>query len=149
MPRFAVDVLDVTTELLRSDLDPSVTVQTRIPDHIINYLPMVVVRATGGDSVAPEFFDTPYINTQAWVAPPPDPNTPGAVDAYRAASDLCDEVRRIFWTAYRTQRVIAIPGGAGWISSIRESSGPLEIPDVDLPNLGRYVATYELRIRGA
>jgi len=149
MPRFAVDVLDVVTELLRADLDPQVTVQTRIPDHIINYLPLVVVRATGGDSSAPEFFDTPYINTQAWTAPPPDPTAPGAVDAYRAASDLCDEVRRILWTAYRTQRVISIPGGSGWISSIRESSGPLEISDVDLPQLGRYVATYELRIRGA
>lgn len=149
MPRFAVDVLDVATELLRAELDPSVTVQTRIPDHIVDYLPLVVVRASGGDSAAPQFYDTPYINTQAWCAPPPDPTAPGAVDAYRAASDLCDLVRGILWTAWRTQRVVGIPGGTGWISGIRESSGPLEISDVDLPHLGRYVATYELRIRGA
>lgn len=149
MPRFAVDVLDVATELLRAELDPSVRVQTRIPDHIVDYLPLVVVRASGGDSAAPEFYDTPYINTQAWCAPPADPDAPGAVDAYRAASNLCDQVRRIFWTAQQTQRVIGIPGGTGWISKIRESSGPLELPDVDLPHLGRVVATYELRIRGA
>lgn len=143
MPRFAVDVYDVLLELLRGELDPNVKVMTRIPDHITDYLPLVVIRGTGGDSVAPEFFDTPYINTQCWTAPPANPADP---DASRAASDLCDQVRRVLWTAYRTQQVIA---GKGWISSIRESSGPLEIPDIDLPHLGRYVATYELRVRGA
>jgi hypothetical protein len=145
MPRFAVDYYDLLLTLLRDDLDPSVTVQTRIPDNITAYLPMVVIRATGGDSYDPRFYDTPYINIQAWCAPPADPDAPGAVDASRAAADLCDQVRGILWSAWRDQRVIP---GHGWINKIRESSGPLEVPDIDLPHLGRYVATYELRIRG-
>lgn len=144
MPRFAVDYLDLLLDLFRTDLDPEVKVMTRIPDFITEHLPLVVVRPTGGDSYDPRFFDTPYINVQAWTAPPPDPGAPGAVDASRSACDLADECRRILWTAWRTQRVIP---GHGWISKIRESTGPLEVPDVDAPNLGRWVATYELRIR--
>lgn len=146
MPRFAVDYYDLLLELLRDELDPSVSVMTRLPDHITNYLPLVVIRATGGDSYDPRFFDTPYINTQCWTAPPADQGDPGAVDASRAASDLCDQVRGILWTAWRTQRVIP---GKGWISKIRESTGPLEVPDIDIPQLGRWVATYEIRFRPA
>jgi hypothetical protein len=146
MPRFSVDYLDLLLDLFRSELDPTVNVMTRIPDLITSFLPLVVVRSSGGDSYDPRFFDTPYINVQSWCAPPADQGADGAVDASRAASDLADECRRILWTAWREQRVIA---GLGWISKIRESSGPLEVPDVDAPALGRWVATYELRIRNA
>ena len=144
MPRFAVDYYDLLLDLLREELDPPVRVMTRLPDNITNYLPLVVIRATGGDSYDPRFMDSPYINTQCWTAPPPDPDALGAVDASRAASNLCDQVRGILWTAWRTQRVVA---GHGWISKIRESSGPLEVPDIDLPHLGRWVASYEMRFR--
>lgn len=144
MPRYAVDYLDLLLDLLREELDDEVHVMTRIPDNILNWLPLVVVHPTGGDSYDPMFFDTPYINVQAWCAPPADPDAPGAVDASRAACDLADQVRGILWTAWRTQRVVL---GKGWISKIRESSGPLELPDVDAVLLGRWVATYEMRFR--
>jgi len=139
--RFSVDYLDVLLELLRADL-PGVEVMTRIPDHLPNYLPLVVIRRVGGDSPAPEFYDIPWINVQCWA----DENRVAGIDAYRAAFNLADDVRRSLWTAYRTQRVI---DGKGWIGAIRESSAPQEISDGDLPFLGRYAATYELRIRSA
>lgn len=142
MTRFSVDYLDVLLDLLRSELDPSVTVMTRIPDHITDYLPLVVMTRVGGDSPAPEFYDSPWMHVQCWTAPPADPNT--EPDAFRAASDLADQVRGIFWTAQRTQQVIT---GKGWIGAVRESSAPQEIGDIDRPQLGRYVATYEIRVR--
>jgi hypothetical protein len=142
MPRFSVDYLDVLLDLLRGELDPSVKVMTRIPDHIDQHLPIVVIRRVGGDSRYPEFYDVPWINVQCWTAPPADPDT--EPDALRTASDLADDVRRIFWTAYRTQQIVA---GKGWIGSMRESTAPQEIGDIDRPLLGRYTATYEMRVR--
>lgn len=141
MTRFTVDVLDVLLGLLRPAL-PGVTVFPYIPDKVPSYVPLVVVRRTGGDSLAPEFYDTPLINVQCWCKDDRD----NAVDASRAASDLADQVRGILWTAYRTQQVIP---GLGWIGAIRESTGPLELTDPDLTNYGRYTATYDLRIRSA
>lgn len=141
MPRFAVDFLDVLLELLRPAL-PGVEVMSRIPDHVPGYLPLVVVRRTGGDSPAPEFYDQPLVNVQCWCDEDPDNN----IDGSRAASDLADQVRGILWTAQRTQQVIP---DRGWIGFIREASGPMEVTDPDLPQLGRYTATYELRFRRA
>ena len=141
MTRFTVDVLDVLLGLLRPAL-PGVTVFPYIPDKVPSYVPLVVVRRTGGDSLAPEFYDTPLINVQCWTAGDPDND----IDPSRAASDLADQVRGILWTAYRTQQVVP---GLGWIGAIRESTGPLELTDPDLPNYGRYTATYDLRIRSA
>jgi hypothetical protein len=141
MPRFAVDYLDVLTTLLRAEL-PGVKVMTRIPDHITEHLPLVVIRRVGGDSPAPEFFDQPWINVQCWC----EDDRASGVDAFRLAANLADDVRRVLWTAYRTQQVIH---GLGWIGWIRETSGPQEVSDPDLVFLGRYSATYELRIRSA
>lgn len=140
--RFSVDYLDVLLALLRADLGEDVQVMTRVPDHLPEYLPLVVIRRIGGDSPAPEFYDIPWINVQCFCAE----DRAAGVDAYRAASDLADAVRRSLWTAYRTQRVIS---GLGWIGSIRESSAPQEISDSDVPFIGRYAATYELRVRSA
>lgn len=139
MPRFSVDYLDVLTELLRTDI-PAAYVMTRIPDRLPEYLPLIVIRRVGGDSAAPDFYDTPWINVQCWA----DEDRIAEIDAFRAASNLADEVRRVLWTAYRAQRVVP---GLGWINSVRESSAPQEVADPDLPFLGRYAATYELRIR--
>lgn len=139
--RFSVDYLDVLTTLLRAEL-PDVHVMTRIPDHLPEYLPLVVIRRVGGDSPAPEFYDVPWINVQCWC----EDDQQTGVDAYRLASDLADDVRRALWMAWRTQQVI---DGLGWISSIRESTAPQEVSDLDRPLLGRYAATYELRIRSA
>lgn len=141
MTRFTVDVLDVLLALLRPAL-PGVEVSQAIPDGVPTFVPLVVLRRTGGDSLAPEFYDTPLINVQCWCADDRANN----IDASRAASNLADQVRGILWTAYRTQQVVP---GLGWIGAIRESSGPLEITDPDLPNFGRYAATYDLRIRSA
>jgi len=142
MPRFSVDYLDVLLELLRLDLTfPDVQVMSRIPDHITEYLPLVVIRRVGGDSNYPEFFDRPWINVQCWCG-----NQGPSGDPFRDAGDLADDVRRVFWEAWKTQRVVP---GLGWIGWIRESSAPQEISDVDRPFLGRYAATYELRVRPA
>jgi len=142
MARYSVDYLDVVLELLRQDMTyPGVTVMSRIPDHITDYIPLVVIRRVGGDSPAPSFYDTPWINVQCWV----DDQGPSG-DPFRDAGDLADDVRRVLWTAYETQRVVP---GLGWIGAIRESSAPQEISDVDRPFLGRYSATYELRVRSA
>lgn len=140
--RFSVDYLDVLLELLRLDLTfPDVTVMSRVPDHITDYLPLVVIRRVGGDSPWPEFYDVPWINVQCWC----DDRYPDS-DPFRAAGDLADNVRRVLWEAWVTQRVVP---DLGWISAIRESTAPQEVSDVDRPFLGRYSATYELRIRPA
>lgn len=140
--RFSVDYLDVLLALLREDLTfPDVTVMTRIPDHLPDFLPLVVLRRVGGDSPWPEFYDVPWINVQCWC----DDRYPDS-DQYRAAGDLADDVRRVLWAAWSTQRVVP---DKGWISWIRESTAPQEIADGDRPFIGRYSATYELRIRSA
>jgi hypothetical protein len=142
MPRYSVDYLDVLLELLRLDLTyPGVTVMSRIPDHITEHIPLVVIRRVGCDSPAPRFYDTPWISVQCWV----DDQGPTG-DPFRDAGDLADDVRRVLWQAYETQRVVP---GLGWIGAIRESTAPQEISDVDRPFLGRYSATYELRVRPA
>lgn len=142
MPRYSVDYLDVLLELLRVDLVfPDVQVMSRIPDEITRYLPLVVIRRVGGDSTHPKFFDVPWINVQCWI----DESGPTG-DPFRDAADLADDVRRVLWEAWKTQRVVP---GLGWIGAIRESTAPQEISDVDRPFLGRYTATYELRIRPA
>jgi hypothetical protein len=142
LQRYSVDYLDVLLELLRVDLRyPGATVMSRVPDHITEFLPLVVIRRVGGDSPAPRFYDTPWINVQCWVG---EQGPTG--DPFRDAGNLADDVRRVLWEAYETQRVLP---GLGWVSWIRESTAPQEISDVDRPFLGRYAATYELRIRSA
>jgi hypothetical protein len=142
MPRYSVDYLDVLLELLRLDLVfPDVTVMSRIPDEITKHLPLVVIRRVGGDSTHPWFFDQPWINVQCWVG---DDGPSG--DPFRDAGDLADDVRRVIWEAWRTQRVVP---NLGWITYVRESSAPQEVSDVDRPFIGRYTATYELRVRPA
>lgn len=140
MTTFSVDYLNVVLALLRADM-PDVKVMSRIPDGITEHLPLVVIRRAGGDSPAPEFYDEPWINVQCWCA-----DTPGGLDAFTAAFRLADQVRGILWTAYRTQRVLP---GLGWLVNIRESTAPQEVSDPDRPFLGRYTATYELRVRPA
>lgn len=133
MARFAVDIFDVLLGLLRPAL-PGVTVRTKQPDNVPSMMPLVLLQRVGGSSAAPRFFDTPLITVQCWA------------ESNQAASDLADAVRRVLWTAYRTQQVVP---DVGWIGLMRESSGPLDMPDPDLPFAGRYVATYELRVRSA
>jgi hypothetical protein len=134
--RFAVEAVDIVLEIIRDAL-PGVNVRASIPDGVLDFLPLVVVRRIGGSSPYPDFWDDPLINVQNWAAPA------GSVDAFRAASDLADQIREALWTAWRTQTVTA----GGSIARIRESQGPLEMPDVDLPFLGRFQATYELKLR--
>lgn len=139
MPRFALDPMDLLLTLLRRELPDATTVMSRIPDGILDYLPLVVLRRTGGDSVAPDFWDQPLVNVQAWCRP-----TAEQPDANRAAADLADQVRGVLWRAWREQTVIP---GLGHLVHLRESSAPLELGDSDLPLLGRYTATYDLRVR--
>ncbi len=141
MTRFCVDYLDVLLELLREEM-PDVTVMTRIPDGLPAFLPLVVIRRVGGDSPAPEFYDEPWMNVQCWC----DNDDVNNIDAFTAAGILADRVRGVLWTAYRTQRVMA---GRGWLVNMRESTAPQEISDPDRPLIGRYAATYELRVRPA
>jgi hypothetical protein len=135
---FSVDPMDVLLPILRNGL-PGVTVRSRTPDPLPDYIPLVVIRRTGGSSDSPTFYDTPWINVQCWAA------QTGDMDAFRAAHNLADDVRRVLWTAWANQTTTP----AGWIRRVRESSAPEEINDPDVPMFGRYQATYELWIRKA
>lgn len=137
---FSVDPMDVLLPLLRAGM-PGVNVMSRVPDKVPDFLPLVVCRRTGGSSFAPRFYDQPYINIQCWAAADRD----AGVDASRAAHNLADDARRVLWEAWDNQTVVP----AGHISWVRESQGPEEISDPDLPHHGRYAATYELLIRRA
>jgi len=138
---FSVDPMDVLLPLLRAGL-PGVNVFSRVPDPVPDYLPLVVVRRTGGSSDHPTFIDVPWVNVQCWAARDPEPD---GNDAARNAHNLADDVRRVLWTAWANQTVT----DAGWIRRVRESSAPEEINDPDVPHFGRYQATYELWIRKA
>jgi hypothetical protein len=134
---FSVDPMDVLLPILRDGLPDTVTVRSRTPDPLPDYIPLVVIRRTGGSSDSPTFYDTPWINVQCWAA------QTDTMDAFRAAHNLADDVRRVLWEAWANQTVTA----AGWIQRVRESSAPEEINDPDVPMFGRYSATYELWIR--
>jgi hypothetical protein len=138
MVRWAGEAEQVPVLLLRAAL-PDVTVRASIPDNLLNYLPLVVVRRVTGSSVAPKFWDGPSINVQCWSDATDD------LDPYAAASNLADLCRKALWEAWDDQTVTA----AGHIVQLRESQGPMALIDPDLPRLGRYVATYALRVRNA
>jgi hypothetical protein len=136
MARWAGEAEQVPVLLLRAAL-PDVTIRSGIPDDLTKFLPLIVVRRVAGASVAPRFWDGPSINVQCWS----DATT--ELDPVSAASELADQVRRVLWEAWDNQVVTS----AGHIVQLRESQGPMEVPDIDLPRLGRYVATYQLRVR--
>jgi len=137
MPRWAGDAEQVPLLLLRAAL-PGVTVRASIPDGLLDYLPLVVLRRVpAGGSPAPRFWDGPLMNVQCWSDATDD------LDPYAAASDLADQCRQALWEAWDNQTVTA----AGHIVGLRESQAPTEVVDPDLPRLGRYVATYALRVR--
>jgi len=133
---FSVDPMDVLLPILRNGL-PGVNVFSRVPDPVPQFVPLVVIRRTGGSSDAPTFIDVPWVNVQCWSA------RSDTVDAARMAHNLADDVRRVLWTAWANQTVTS----AGWIRRVRESSAPEEINDPDVPLFGRYQATYEIWIR--
>lgn len=135
---YSVDPMDVLLPILRGGL-PGVNVFSRVPEGIPKFLPLVVIRRTGGSSDHPEFLDIPWINVQCWAARDAD------TDPARNAHDLADAVRGVLWQAWRNQVVTP----AGWIRRIRESSAPEEINDPDVPMFGRYQATYEIWVRKA
>jgi len=125
--------------LLRQAL-PEVTVRASIPDNLLTYLPLVVVRRmpTLG-SPAPRFWDNVQINVQCWS------DATAELDPASAASALSDQCRRVLWEAWDNQTVTA----AGSIANLRETQAPMELIDPDLPRLGRYIANYTLRVRNA
>lgn len=133
---FSVDPMDVVLPILRGRL-PGVTVMSRVPDGVPNFVPLVVVRRTGGSSDHPWLYDQPWLMFQHW-----DGIHDGR-DAARNAFNLADNVRRALWEAWYAQEVTS----AGWMVWVRESSAPEEINDPDLPMLVRYQATYEIQIR--
>lgn len=138
MVRWAGEGELVPVLLLRAAL-PDVTVRASIPDNLLSHLPLVVVRRVTGSSPAPRFWDGVSINVQCWSDAVDDR------DPVAAASDLADQARKALWEAWDNQTVTA----SGHIAQLRESQGPMEVIDPDLPHLGRYVATYALRVRSA
>lgn len=139
MPRYAPDVLDILLELIREAL-PDVAVRSAIPDGVPGLVPLVVLRRIGGSSVRPKFWDGCLMNVQCWAAGDGDD-----IDPARAAGDLADSVRRTLWEALESQTVTTY----GHIIGLRETQGPMEIGDVDLPHLARFSATYNVRVRPA
>jgi hypothetical protein len=138
MPRWAGEAELVPVLLLRAAL-PGVTVRASIPDKVPQYLPLVVVRRTSGSSLAPKFWDGPSVNVQCWS------DAADGLDPVRAASALADQCRRALWQAWDDQTVTEL----GHIVHLRESQAPMEVIDPDLPQLGRFSATYALRVRNA
>lgn len=136
---FSVDPFEVLLPILRADLGVAYQVRTKAPDRVSEVLPLVVLRQTGGSSFAPEFWDQPYVSITNWAAPAAD------LDARDAARRDADRIRRSLWTAWRQQ--VTTP--AGHLTWVRESQGPLEINDPDLPHVGCFTATYEIRVRRA
>lgn len=136
---YSVDPMEVLLPLLRTGLGSDVTVMASIPDGIPEFVPLVVCRRSGGASPAPTFYDAPFINIQVWAAGS-DTTNPA-----RAAFLVADRARQVLWEAWRNQTTTT----AGHIAEIRESLGPIEVTDPDLPHFGRFQATYELRIRRA
>jgi hypothetical protein len=136
--RWAGEAERVPLLLLRDGL-PGVTVRLAIPDNLPDYLPLTVIRRVAGSSLVPRFWDGMSLNVQCWSA------GDDSRDPFAAASDLADQARKVLWEAWDNQVVTSI----GHIVHLRESQGPMEVPDPDLPHLGRYVATYALRIRSA
>src|SRR5690606_41428112 len=112
------------------------------PDEMASVLLLVLLRRIGGEYAAPELYDVQCQNIQCWA----DEDPVNGTEASRAAFNLADAIRGVLWRAFRTQQVVE---GYGWIISVREASAPQEIPDEALPHLGRYSATYELRVRPA
>jgi hypothetical protein len=137
---FSVDPFDVLLPLLRSGLGSSYMVLRRPPAKVVEELPLVVLTQTGGSSFAPRFWDQPYVSVSNWAAEQP------GVDAIRAAALDADRIRKTLWTAWETQAVVP---GIGHLTWVRESQGPMQINDPDLPQVGIYTATYEFRIRRA
>lgn len=137
---YAPAALDIIQAILRPAL-PGVTVRVSIPDNTPDLVPLVVIRRTGGASSWPRFWDRPTLNIQCWA----DADRVNDIDASRAAANLADQVRRALWEAFEAQTVTS----SGHISRIHESLGPMEIGDADLPHLGRYSATYQIRVRPA
>jgi hypothetical protein len=140
---FSVDPMDVLLPILRAGLPTGTTVVSRVPDQVPRFVPLVVIRRTGGASDYPWFYDQPWVAIQCWDGPTTDPDSGVVTDAGRNAYNLADAVRGVLWTAWRNQTVVP----AGHISNIRESSAPEEINDPDVPLFVRYQATYEIRIR--
>lgn len=136
MATFSVDPMDVVLPILRGRL-PGVNVMSGVPDGVPSFVPLVVVRRTGGSSDHPWLYDQPWIMVQHWAGPEP------GGDARRNAHDLADDVRRALWEAWYAQQVTP----NGWITWVRESSAPEEINDPDVPMLVRFQATYEIQIR--
>lgn len=140
--RYSIDYLDLFLPLIREQIprwNPAyadVHVCSRLPDYLDRFLPVVQVTRTAGRTQYPRFTDRPWIRTQVWCDDPDDP--------YRAASNLIDAVRGAYFTAWDEQ--IVVPG-VGHIIDVRESSGPEEMSDPDLPHIGRYFMLHEIRIR--
>jgi hypothetical protein len=133
---FSVDPMDVILPLLRPRL-PGVKLMSRVPDEVPKFVPLVVVRRTGGSSDHPWLYDQPWLAFQHWDGPR------NGVDAARNAFNLADNVRRALWEAWYEQATTP----AGHIVWVRESSAPEEINDPDVPILVRFQATYEIQIR--
>jgi hypothetical protein len=140
MVRWAGEAERVPLLLLRAGL-PDATVRASIPDKLPKFLPLVVIRRVAGSSPVPRFWDGVTLNVQCWS----DADPVDELDPRAAAATLADHTRRVLWEAWSAQTVTA----AGHIVQLRESQGPMEVIDPDLPHLGRFIATYQLRVRPA
>lgn len=136
--RYSADYLGILLHIVREAVGPSVHVFTREPDDLPNYMPCIVIRRTAGASQNPKFFDRPWISTQAYAK--------GGDDPILAAELLIDQVRKAYFEAWHNQTVVP---DLGWIQDVRESSGPEELLQTDLPHMGRYQMLHEIRIRRA
>lgn len=141
-----VDGVGVLLALARAD--PSLTgvnVFEDIPDHLMNYLPALVISRAGGASTNPSFHSSFFVHMQVWS----DATSEYPNDTFKAAFELSRKVEQLYYAAWRRQTVALDEDGKplGWIAKWRESSGFQRFTDPDLPHIGRYIGVYDLIIR--
>lgn len=147
-PPFVKGLQVLTSIFLASAELPELTaghVFTKLQDGMDEHLPALIVERTGGSSDRPEFVSDYFTHLQVWS----DKSPAFPDDPFAAAFDLSQRVAKVLYEACKNQTVALDANGhaLGWICGWRESSGFQDATDVDLPDIGRYVATYDLKIR--
>ena len=131
--------------IVAGKLPDDLKVFTKIPDHQMEYLPLLVINRAGGNSLRPEFRSDFFVHFDVWS----DKTDEFPDDPFKAAYELSQKVARVYYRAWQEQ-TLAYDGGGhvmGWICDWRESSGFQDFTDPDVPHIGRYVGVYDLVIR--
>lgn len=119
-------------QIVRPEFESEATVTSKMMTNVLEFLPLVWVRATSGSEIHPEFAD--YASVQV--------DTYGPDEA--VAFEFARRTRRALYDAWSSQTVY----DEGHVSSFRTLSTPYDFPDSSQPSgLSRYSAEYQLGLR--